>query len=250
MTDRARHRAGPPFERQTMMKNSVFFMAAGSALSFPLLADEVPDLAARIRYQDRVTGSDGITRESQWQGSGCGSATRCGASGSFPRWRGPITPPTTPTRSQALHPPDGGALGQPWMTAATCNCATPMPGTTSWLRYRPRVWPGGLHPTGTSLRHLVDPALLQGMTPGRGGPEQARWYEKREGRQRTRILWSAAGRSLVVESASLDGCRSYRMGGHPEAPAQSPALAAAGRVPDPGSAGFLRLNPPRSPWAG
>ena len=63
------------------------------------------------------------------------------------------------------------------------------------------------------LRHLVDPALLQGMTPlDEAAPEQARWYEKREGRQRTRILWSGRWQiPLVVESASLDGYRSYRM---------------------------------------
>ncbi|RWT34905.1 hypothetical protein DN613_18835, partial [Aeromonas caviae] len=50
-----------------MMKYLLSLWLLGSALSFPLLADEVPDLAARIRYVDRVTGSDGITRESQWQ---------------------------------------------------------------------------------------------------------------------------------------------------------------------------------------
>ncbi|MNJ11520.1 hypothetical protein D3C77_56960 [compost metagenome] len=63
------------------------------------------------------------------------------------------------------------------------------------------------------LRHLVDPALLQGMNPlDEAAPEQARWYEKREGRQRTRILWSSQWQlPLVVESASLDGYRSYRM---------------------------------------
>lgn len=54
-------------ERETMMKYLLSLWLLGSALSFPLLADEVPDLAARIRYVDRVTGSDGITRESQWQ---------------------------------------------------------------------------------------------------------------------------------------------------------------------------------------
>ena len=52
-------------ERETMMKYLLSLWLLGSALSF--LADEVPDLAARIRYVDRVTGSDGITRESQWQ---------------------------------------------------------------------------------------------------------------------------------------------------------------------------------------
>ena len=41
---------------------SAFLWLLGSAL-LPLLADEVPDLAARIRYVDRATGSDGITRE-------------------------------------------------------------------------------------------------------------------------------------------------------------------------------------------
>ncbi|MGL5557099.1 MAG: hypothetical protein ACRDC8_17585, partial [Aeromonas veronii] len=63
------------------------------------------------------------------------------------------------------------------------------------------------------IRHLVNPALLEGMTPlDEAAPEQARWYEKREGQQRTRILWSSQWQiPLVVESASLDGYRSYRM---------------------------------------
>jgi hypothetical protein len=63
------------------------------------------------------------------------------------------------------------------------------------------------------IRHLINPALLQEMTPlDEAAPEQARWYEKREGNQRTRILWSSRWQlPLVVESASLDGYRSYRM---------------------------------------
>lgn len=63
------------------------------------------------------------------------------------------------------------------------------------------------------IRHLINPALLQEMTPlDEPAPEQARWYEKREGKQRTRILWSSRWQlPLVVESASLDGYRSYRM---------------------------------------
>ncbi|MGL4793422.1 MAG: hypothetical protein ACRC23_06855, partial [Aeromonas jandaei] len=63
------------------------------------------------------------------------------------------------------------------------------------------------------IRHLINPALLQEMTPlDETAPEQAHWYEKREGNQRTRILWSSRWQlPLVVESASLDGYRSYRM---------------------------------------
>ena len=63
------------------------------------------------------------------------------------------------------------------------------------------------------IRHLINPALLQEMTPlDEAAPEQARWYEKREGNQRTRILWSNRWQlPLVVESASLDGYRNYRM---------------------------------------
>ena len=63
------------------------------------------------------------------------------------------------------------------------------------------------------IRHLVNPVLIEGMTPlDEAAPEQARWYEKREGQQRTRILWSSQWQiPLVVESASLDGYRSYRM---------------------------------------
>ena len=43
-------------ERETMMKYLLSLWLLGSALSFPLLADEVPDLAARIRYVDNAYG--------------------------------------------------------------------------------------------------------------------------------------------------------------------------------------------------
>jgi hypothetical protein len=39
----------------------------GSTLFTQARADEAPDLAARISYQDSVTGSDGIARANQWQ---------------------------------------------------------------------------------------------------------------------------------------------------------------------------------------
>ena len=68
-------------------------------------------------------------------------------------------------------------------------------------------------PEWARIRHLINPALLEGMTPlDEAAPDQANWYETREGRQRTRILWSSRWQlPLVVESASLDGYRSYRM---------------------------------------
>ena len=50
-----------------MMRLLLPLWLLGSTLSFPLLADEAPDLAARIRYQDRITSSDGIARENHWQ---------------------------------------------------------------------------------------------------------------------------------------------------------------------------------------
>ena len=50
-----------------MMRLLLPLWLLGSTLCFPLLADEAPDLAARIRYQDRITSSDGIARENHWQ---------------------------------------------------------------------------------------------------------------------------------------------------------------------------------------
>ena len=51
-----------------MMRFLLSLWLLGSALAFPLYADDTPpDLAARISYHDRVTGSDGIARESVWQ---------------------------------------------------------------------------------------------------------------------------------------------------------------------------------------
>ena len=50
-----------------MMRLLLSIWLLGCTLSFPLLADQAPDLAARIRYQDRITSSDGIARANHWQ---------------------------------------------------------------------------------------------------------------------------------------------------------------------------------------
>ena len=216
MTDGARHRAGPcPFERQTMMKTLFSLWLLGSALSFPLLADEVPDLAARIRYQDRVTGSDGITRESQWQEKWLRVGNQV--------WSQRLIPLPLARAYHATHDANPGHKHFTHQMAA--RWVSLDDGGDLQLRYAD-AWHNQLvevppeeygqvafPPHWDKLRHLVDPALLQGMTPlDEAAPKQARWYEKREGRQRTRILWSGRWQiPLVVESASLDGYRSYRM---------------------------------------
>lgn len=198
-----------------MMRLLLPLWLLGSTLSFPLLADEAPDLAARIRYQDRITSSDGIARENHWQEKWIRVGNQV--------WSQRLIPLPLARAYHASHDATPGhkhfthQMAARWVSRsdegelqlryadAWHNQLVEVPSeeygqvafTADWAR----------------LRHLVDPALLQGMTPlDEAAPEQARWYEKREGRQRTRILWSSQLQlPLVVESASLDGYRSYRM---------------------------------------
>ncbi|HDZ8882209.1 TPA: hypothetical protein RUX32_001928 [Aeromonas dhakensis] len=186
-----------------------------SSLSFSLLAEEVPDLAARIRYQDRVTSSDGISKESQWQEKWLRVGDQV--------WSQRLIPLPLARAYHAAHDATPGhkhfthQMAARWVTRNQQN--------ELQLRYADN-WHNQLvevpeeeygqvafKPDWPRIRHLINPALLQEMTPlDEPAPEQARWYEKREGKQRTRILWSSRWQlPLVVELASLDGYRSYRM---------------------------------------
>ncbi|MED7772224.1 hypothetical protein ACK318_00470 [Aeromonas dhakensis] len=186
-----------------------------SSFSFSLLADEVPDLAARIRYQDRVTSSDGISKESQWQEKWLRVGDQV--------WSQRLIPLPLARAYHAAHDATPGhkhfthQMAARWVTRSQQD--------ELQLRYADN-WHNQLvevpeeeygqvafKPDWPRIRHLINPALLQEMTPlDEPAPEQARWYEKREGKQRTRILWSSRWQlPLVVESASLDGYRSYRM---------------------------------------
>ncbi|MEZ6929950.1 hypothetical protein [Aeromonas sp. S16(2024)] len=198
-----------------MMRLLLPLWLLGSTLSFPLLADEAPDLAARIRYQDRITSSDGIARENHWQEKWIRVGNQV--------WSQRLIPLPLARAYHASHDATPGhkhfthQMAARWVSRSDEG--------ELQLRYAD-AWHNQLvevpseeygqvafKPDWARLRHLVDPALLQGMTAlDEAAPEQARWYEKREGKQRTRILWSSQWQlPLVVESASLDGYRSYRM---------------------------------------
>ncbi|MBL0669849.1 hypothetical protein JD504_03620 [Aeromonas hydrophila] len=198
-----------------MMRLLLPLWLLASSLSFPLLADEVPDLAARIRYQDRVTSSDGISKESQWQEKWLRVGEQV--------WSQRLIPLPLARAYHATHDATPGhkhfthQMAARWVTRDQQGMLQ--------LRYADN-WHNQLvevpeeeygqvafKPDWPRIRHLINPALLQEMTPlDEAAPEQARWYEKREGNQRTRILWSSRWLlPLVVESASLDGYRSYRM---------------------------------------
>ncbi|MGY4107215.1 hypothetical protein [Aeromonas encheleia] len=187
----------------------------GSTLFTQAWADEAPDLAARISYQDSVTGSDGIARANQWQEKWMRVGNQV--------WSQRLIPLPLARAYHASHDANPGhkhfthQMAARWVSRAEDG--------ELQLRYAD-AWHNQLvevpaeeygqvafKPDWTRIRHLVDPALLQGMTAlDETAPEQARWYEKREGKQRTRILWSSQWQiPLVVESASLDGYRSYRM---------------------------------------
>nr|WP_257622353.1 hypothetical protein [Aeromonas hydrophila] len=186
-----------------------------SSLALPLLADEVPDLAARIRYQDRVTSSDGISKESQWQEKWLRVGDQV--------WSQRLIPLPLARAYHATHDATPGhkhfthQMAARWVTRDQQGMLQ-LRYADSWhnqLVEVPEEEYGqvAFKPDWPRIRHLINPALLLEMTPlDEAAPEQARWYEKREGNQRTRILWSNRWQlPLVVESASLDGYRSYRM---------------------------------------
>ncbi len=198
-----------------MMRLLLPLWLLGSTLSFPLLADEAPDLAARIRYQDRITSSDGIARENHWQEKWIRVGNQV--------WSQRLIPLPLARAYHASHDATPGhkhfthQMAARWVSRSD-EGELQLRYADAWHNQLVEVPPeeyGQVAFTAdwARLRHLVDPALLQGMTPlDEAAPEQTRWYEKREGRQRTRILWSSQWQlPLVVESASLDGYRSYRM---------------------------------------
>lgn len=198
-----------------MMRLLLPLWLLGSTLSFPLLADEAPDLAARIRYQDRITSSDGIARENHWQEKWIRVGNQV--------WSQRLIPLPLARAYHASHDATPGhkhfthQMAARWVSRSD-EGELQLRYADAWHNQLVEVPPeeyGQVAFTAdwARLRHLVDPALLQGMTPlDEAAPEQARWYEKRDGRQRTRILWSSQWQlPLVVESASLDGYRSYRM---------------------------------------
>ncbi|MFM4849491.1 hypothetical protein ACEUDG_12435 [Aeromonas rivipollensis] len=198
-----------------MMRLLLPLWLLGSTLSFPLLADEAPDLAARIRYQDRITSSDGIARENHWQEKWIRVGNQV--------WSQRLIPLPLARAYHASHDATPGhkhfthQMAARWVSRSD-EGELQLRYADAWHNQLVEVPPeeyGQVAFTAdwARLRHLVDPALLQGMTPlDKAAPEQARWYEKREGKQRTRILWSSQWQlPLVVESASLDGYRSYRM---------------------------------------
>ncbi len=198
-----------------MMRLLLPLWLLGSTLSFPLLADEAPDLAARIRYQDRITSSDGIARENHWQEKWIRVGNQV--------WSQRLIPLPLARAYHASHDATPGhkhfthQMAARWVSRSD-EGDLQLRYADAWHNQLVEVPPeeyGQVAFTAdwARLRHLVDPALLQGMTPlDEAAPDQARWYEKREGRQRTRILWSSQWQlPLVVESASLDGYRSYRM---------------------------------------
>ena len=198
-----------------MMRLLLPLWLLGSTLSFPLLADEAPDLAARIRYQDRITSSDGIARENHWQEKWIRVGNQV--------WSQRLIPLPLARAYHASHDATPGhkhfthQMAARWVSRSD-EGELQLRYADAWHNQLVEVPPeeyGQVAFTAdwARLRHLVDPALLQGMTAlDDAAPEQARWYEKREGKQRTRILWSSQWQlPLVVESASLDGYRSYRM---------------------------------------
>lgn len=198
-----------------MMRLLLPLLLLGSTFFIQARADEVPDLAARIRYQDSVTSSDGVTKQQEWQERWMRVGNQV--------WSQRLIPLPLARAYHATHDANPGhkhfthQMAARWVSRAEDG--------ELQLRYAD-AWHNQLvevpaeeygqvafKPDWARIRHLVDPALLQDMTPlDEAAPEQARWYEKREGRQRTRILWSSQWQlPLVVESASLDGYRSYRM---------------------------------------
>lgn len=198
-----------------MMRLLLPLWLLGCTLSFPLLADEAPDLAARIRYQDRITSSDGIARENHWQEKWIRVGNQV--------WSQRLIPLPLARAYHASHDATPGhkhfthQMAARWVSRDD-EGELQLRYADAWHNQLVEVPPEeygqvAFKPDWARLRHLVDPALLQGMTAlDEAAPEQALWYEKRDGRQRTRILWSSQWQlPLVVESASLDGYRSYRM---------------------------------------
>jgi hypothetical protein len=198
-----------------MMRLLLSLWLLGSALSFQAQAGEAPDLAARISYHDRVTSSDGIARENSWQEKWIRVGNQV--------WSQRLIPLPLARAYHATHDATPGhkhfthQMAARWVSHSE-EGELQLRYADSWHNQLVEVpveeyGQVAFKPDWERIRYLINPALLQGMTPlDEAAPEQARWYEGREGKQRTRILWSSRWQlPLVVESASLDGYRSYRM---------------------------------------
>ncbi len=178
------------------------------------LEAEAPDLAARIQYEDRSTGADGVVRESRWQ-------ERWQRRGDH-IWSERLIPLPIARAYHLRHDNQPGhkhfthQMAARWVSLA--------PGDLQ-LRYADRyhnqlvsVPPEeygqvAFTPNPAKVRFLIDPALLATMDPlDDEAPAGARWYAHQSPHERTRILWSERLQvPLSVESGSLDGYRSYRM---------------------------------------
>ncbi len=138
-----------------------------SSLSFPLLADEVPDLAARIHYQDRVTSSDGISKESQWQEKWLRVGDQV--------WSQRLIPLPLARAYHAAHDATPGhkhfthQMAARWVTRDQQGMLQ-LRYADSWhnqLVEVPEEEYGqvAFKPDWPRIRHLINPALLQEMTP-------------------------------------------------------------------------------------
>jgi len=181
----------------------------------PLAIESSPAVAAQIRHIDRKTGSDGIASSNEWQERWLRVDNQV--------WSQRLIPLPLVRAYHARHDARPGhkhfthQMAARWVTRSD-EGEVQLRYADSWHNQLVEVPPEeygqvAFSPDWPKLRHLVNPALLAGMTKlDEAAPEQASWYEKREGTQRTRILWSSQWQiPLVVESASLDGYRSYRM---------------------------------------
>lgn len=178
-------------------------------------AASAPDLAARISYEVRTTTADGIVKERRWQERWL----RVGDT----LWSERLIPLPIARAFHARHDGQSGHKHFAYQMAA--RWISPDGRGAPWLRYADawhrqvvEVPPEeygqvAFKPDWARLRHLVDPASLATMTPQDDpAPEGARWYEQRQGNERTRVLWSEREQvALALESGSLDGWRSYRM---------------------------------------
>ncbi|PJG59552.1 hypothetical protein [Aeromonas cavernicola] len=174
-----------------------------------------PDLAARIHYVDSVTGSDGVVKQQEWREKWL----RVGAQ----VWSQRLIPIVLARAYHAAHDAKPGhkhfthQMAARWVTHSEAG-EVQLRYADQWHRQLVEV-PAeeygqvAFTPDWQRIRYLINPALLQQMTPlDEAAPAGARWYQQQAGKQRTRVLWSDQWQiPLVVESASLDGYRSYRM---------------------------------------
>ncbi|MEW7863983.1 hypothetical protein [Aeromonas diversa] len=196
-----------------MQRISLFALAL---LATPFTqAASAPDLAARISYEVRTTTADGIVKESRWQERWL----RVGDT----LWSERLIPLPIARAFHARHDGQSGhkhfahQMAARWVSPDDQG-APRLRYADAWHRQVVEVPPEeygqvAFKPDWARLRHLVDPASLAGMTAlDEPAPEGARWYEQRQGSERTRVLWAERDQvALTLESGSLDGWRRYTM---------------------------------------